>query len=260
MDWKQVDPRAKTIEINTPTNREFFLIHGYTGSPTDFNDFSIYLYKKFNANVKVVRLVGHGKTISSLDKISYGDFQKQLELELKKDIEEGKEIIVIGYSFGGFLALDLASKYPVKGVINISMPYNLRYQSIARFVEFLSFFKKHWKKKFSSKEVRLRGRGFYYEHMHIKGLKVVRIAKREGSKSWKNITAPVFTIHSNKDYFSDVGSIGAIEKRVGSNIKDSFIIINKKRSHNLFYDDGRFFVYNKILKFIIENKLFGDKK
>src|SRR3990167_9687969 len=95
----EFDKLAESISLKSNSNREFFIIHGYTGSPTDFNGLAEYLYKKFNVNVKIPRLIGHGETVQSLDKLKYEDFLNQIETELKKEIEEGKEIVLGGISF-----------------------------------------------------------------------------------------------------------------------------------------------------------------
>ncbi len=61
----------KTIELKANNKKLFILIHGYTGSVTDFNELPNYLHKKFNANVKVVCLKGHGTKIEDLEMLRY---------------------------------------------------------------------------------------------------------------------------------------------------------------------------------------------
>src|SRR3989344_5902201 len=97
---KKVHKNAKTIELNANSDKEFFLIHGYTGSPTDFNGLPKILHKKFNANIKIIRLKGHGEDIESLDNIDYDDFYKQVEKDLIADIRKGRKIVIGGVSFG----------------------------------------------------------------------------------------------------------------------------------------------------------------
>ncbi len=86
-----VKTKTKTIELKSNSDKEFFLIHGYTGSPTDFNNLPRLLHKKFNANVKVILLKGHGTKIEDLDNITYNDFFNQIREELEKDIKKRKE-------------------------------------------------------------------------------------------------------------------------------------------------------------------------
>ena len=103
-----VNQKTKTIEFRADSDREFFLIHGYTGSPANFNELPRLLNKKFNANVKIILLRGHGTKVEDLDNVTFEDMMKQLATELKKDIQRGRKIIVGGVSLGALFALLLA--------------------------------------------------------------------------------------------------------------------------------------------------------
>ena len=59
------------IDLKADSELLFFLIHGYTGSPDDFNELPEYLHKNIKANVKVILLKGHGTRIEDLDNLEY---------------------------------------------------------------------------------------------------------------------------------------------------------------------------------------------
>ncbi|PUU88259.1 MAG: esterase/lipase [Halanaerobium sp.] len=111
------------IELKNDSKTLFFLIHGYTGSPTDFNGLPEYLNSNLDVNVKVMLLRGHGRTVQALDNIGLKDFINQIEAELKSDLEKYEEVILGGVSFGAQMALHFASKFPVDGVFNVCLPY-----------------------------------------------------------------------------------------------------------------------------------------
>jgi len=69
MATKQID----TIELVADSNKLFFLVHGYTGSPTDFHSLPELLQKECKANVKIMLLPGHGTQVEDLDSVSYED-------------------------------------------------------------------------------------------------------------------------------------------------------------------------------------------
>lgn len=162
--------KAKEINLKSNSNKEFLLIHGYTGSPTDFNNLASYLHKKFDANVRIPLLKGHGTKIEDLDNLGYEDFLEQVEEELKKDLAKGRKIVLGGYSFGGMLALYLASKYPVEGVVDIVTPYSLKWYFNIPLIFLLIKMKKYWKKHITEKERTLRKNAFRYEQMHSNGI------------------------------------------------------------------------------------------
>ena len=122
-----VNQKAKTINIEANSDKEFFLIHGYTGSPTDFNGLENYLNKRFTANIKIIKLNGHGTRGEDLEDLELSNFLEQVEAEFKKDMAKGRKIVVGGVSFGAQLALYLASKYDVRGIFTISIPHKLKF-------------------------------------------------------------------------------------------------------------------------------------
>ncbi len=252
-----VHPNAKTINIKSNSKREFFLIHGYTGCPSDLNDLGKFLHKKFNANIKIIRLKGHGTKVQDLDNLDYHDFVEQIEKELKKDISKGMKIVLGGYSFGGQLALYLASKYKIKGVFHVSSPIKLRFPLNIPFIERIIFFKNYYKKVINPQERKLLKETFFYEYMHRKGLVVCKKANKELIKNIYKISVPYFGIHSKKDFVSKFKGLNIIEKKIGSKIKYRTII--EYKGHNLFFTK-KDQVFNELNQFIKVNNLFGDKK
>lgn len=259
MDDKKTRTINKTIDIKVDSDKEFFLIHGYTGSTTDFNKLPEYLSKKFNANVKVLMLKGHGTKIEDLDNVTYKDFKNQLYEELGKDIQKGRKIILGGVSMGALFALLLASEYRVKAVFNVCPPYILKFPFNIKSISYLGKHKKYWK-KMRNKDERLKRIGsFSYDYMHANGLKILYDINIELKKRLKKIKCPVLTIHSITDPIGHHKSV----KEIHSNIKS---FIKKKRifrtniQHNVFYSMNNDTSYKEIIDFIEGNNLFGEQK
>ena len=68
---------VQPIDLNHHSQKLFFLIHGYTGSPTDFNALPDYLFSRYPVDVKVMLLKGHGTKIEDLDDLELQDFLDQ---------------------------------------------------------------------------------------------------------------------------------------------------------------------------------------
>ena len=242
----------KSIELTADSNREFFLIHGYTGSPTDFIHLPHQLNKKFNANVRVITLIGHGTKIEDLDNIVYDDFIIQLTTEIERDLLKGREIILGGVSLGGLFSLILASRYPVKGVFNVCSPYLLKFPFNIPGLEILGKFKKYWKKQTSSVfEKEIRKGLFSYEYMHKNGLFIVKKASNNLRSEIQNITCPILTIHSTKDPIGHYDSLKEIQSNVRSIIKGEKMF--HTNTHNIFFSMNKDAVNSQIINFI-ENK------
>lgn len=245
-----VNEKAASVNLKGKSRKEFFLIHGYTGSPTDFNNLARYLNRKFNANVRVIRLKGHGTKIEDLDNVEYEHLIEQIESEFLKELKNKKEIIVGGLSFGAHVALILAAKYKVRGAFIASIPYFLRFPLNTPFADLMGRFKKRWEKKTGTLEKRLRKNSFRYEYMHYKGLKINAKARKHGKKLLNKIKCPIMIIHSRNDSLGHPVSANFIERRVESKVKRKLILNSK--IHNLFFSEDREKVIKEIGNFASE--------
>jgi len=250
MAHEEVNEKAKSINLKSNSNIEFLLIHGYTGSPTDFNDLPKYLNKRLNVNVRVPRLLGHGTKIEDLDNLNLNDFLNQVEEEIKISLKNKKTIILGGISFGGLLALYFASKYPIKGTFNIVSPYKLRFNFLYPLIFLLSRFRKHWSKYIPKEEEKLRTNAFHYSKMHRKGLVFVRSLVKKINKEMFKIKCPCLTIHSFGDRLSQIKGAKLIHSKISSDINK--IVVLDSKSHNLFFSNNHEYIKGIIAEFFKE--------
>jgi esterase/lipase len=258
MDTKKVDKRAREINLKADSDREFFLIHGYTGSPSDFRELASFLNKKFNANVRIILLKGHGTKIEDLDDVGLDDLIKQVEEELRNDLRKGRKIIIGGYSLGGLMSLYLSSRYPVVGNFNIVSPIMLKPLGYFPGLSLSRFFKKYWPKFISQKEMKRRKNSFYYSSMHVNGLKIIKDLSRMTKRNLKQVNCPCLSINVKNDGLSNYKGVLNITKNISSNKKHYKIFeINQ---HNIFYSDSYFELRKDISDFIKKNKIFNKEK
>ena len=246
----------KTINLTADSKTLFFLIHGYTGSPTDFNGLPQYLHDYMNVDVKIMLLRGHGTNITNLDNLKLNDFLIQIENELKKDLEIYDKIILGGVSFGAQMALHFSAIYPIYGVFNVCLPYKLKFPFNIPALSLLHIFKKYWLKPILKNEQKLRHKAFHYKEMHINGLKIVKQANQLLKKELPKITCPILTIHSKNDPIGNYRAIKRINCKI--NTPHDIKIFNDK-NHNIFFTDKRLNIYKNIEKFF-EQVLKEDKK
>jgi len=245
-----------SIQLKQNSKKLFFLIHGYTGSPTDFNELPEYLYRHYDADIDIMLLKGHGTQIQDLDSLTFRDFLSQVELELQKKLLEYDKIIVGGVSFGAQLALILASRYPVQGVFHVCVPYQLRFPFNLSLLSFTRHFKKYWPKSIPKDEKKLREKAFHYKDMHINGLRIVRDANVEINRTLSDIRCPVITIHSSNDPLSNYKAVKKIEPILQVPYHKE---IFHDKNHNIFFSESRFDVHKKILDFFKENTQMRQK-
>ena len=247
---KRIDPRAQSIEIRANTKREFFLVHGYSGGSKTLEELARFLNKEFNATVRIIRLKGHGQTIEELNKYDYYDFLNQIEREIKKDIKK-KEIIIGGLSMGGCFALDIAARYPVKGVFIISPVYktNLLFTLLTLLEPLI--IKKNWKKPMRGVQEILDVGGFAYPQIPIKGLKIVKQAEKRLNFLLPKISCPCLLLSPLKEPIVHEKSTDVLIKSIGSKRK-RVIKYKNKNGHALILSEYKKDVFNKIRYFFKE--------
>lgn len=97
------------------------LIHGWTGSTFEMNPLVAPL-EEMGLTVRNIMLPGHGTSFEDFQNSYWKDWEQAAEEEYEKLAADVDAVFVVGLSMGGALALHLASKYPVAGVVPLAAP------------------------------------------------------------------------------------------------------------------------------------------
>lgn len=103
------------------------LLHGWAGSTFDIENQAKFLA---TAGVHVVTplLPGHGTTVKDFRTTFFSDWYTAAESSLNELLKNYSTVYIAGFSFGGVLALLLASQYTVTGVAAFSTPFASYFQ------------------------------------------------------------------------------------------------------------------------------------
>ena len=107
-------------EIKTK-NIGFLIIHGFGGSIEDIEPLNKYLLNNGFSTV-CPALKGHTGKRKDLKGISYSEWINSAEQGLVQLRTQSEKIILIGFSMGGLIAVNLALKHKVCGIITLSTP------------------------------------------------------------------------------------------------------------------------------------------
>lgn len=97
------------------------IIHGFGGSIYEVEPLAEHLNEK-GYDVLCPHLKGHTGQRRDMKNAVYGDWIESAEKELLKLKENTEEIVIIGFSMGGLIAINLACKYDIKGIVTINTP------------------------------------------------------------------------------------------------------------------------------------------
>ncbi len=100
------------------------LVHGFTGTPKEMRWMGEYLNQRGYA-VLGIRLPGHATRPPDMVRTRYQDWLAAVEdgYHLLRGLS--REVVVIGLSMGGALALTFAAEFPLLGVVSMAAPYAL---------------------------------------------------------------------------------------------------------------------------------------
>ncbi len=98
------------------------LLHGFSASPDEMHFLAEDLHQR-GFTVLNVRLAGHGSDPRDLARTHWTDWLLSVEdgLDLLKGVSN--QVVLIGQSMGGMIALTAAAQFSVAGVVALSTPY-----------------------------------------------------------------------------------------------------------------------------------------
>lgn len=94
-------------------------IHGFSGGPYELEPFTDYIVAHTECIVDKVTLSGHGEHLDLIGR-KYTDWLMDAELAIRRLQKRVDEVIVVGFSMGGLIAMYLAKRYKVKKLVLLS--------------------------------------------------------------------------------------------------------------------------------------------
>lgn len=221
------------------------LIHGFTGSPSEMRYLGEYLKDK-GYTVKGVLLKGHGTSVEDMRKTSHKDWLASAEQGYHELTEECDEIFIVGFSMGGALALHLAQKYDLKGIVSLSTPIKIanRQYYIGTVTKYLKFKMGRPAKLVKLKDPFVIGYNKTPLRCVISLFKLINIVKADLHK----IEKPILIMQSYGDGTVHPSSANFIYKRIGST--DKSIIFLHNSGHVITCDCEKEQVFEEVHSFI----------
>jgi carboxylesterase len=223
------------------------LIHGFTGSPQSMRGIGEYLAARDIA-VTCPRLPGHGTTWQDLNTKRTKDWVDAVETSFHQLTAEKDEVFLVGLSFGGTLALDLAARYPdrVAGIVTLAGFVHTK-DPRRFFAPLIRFIVKSLPGVGNdiadpdSKEIAYDRFPTVAAHWMLKEVNRAR-------RSLPAVSAPILIMHGRND--GTVGPYNAklIHDRVGS--LDKEIIYLERSNHVILLDYDRDEVFDRTYAFI----------
>ena len=219
------------------------MLHGFSSSPNDYRELASFLSSK-NITVYAPLLPGHGTHPRDLKNIKYEEWKDYVSESLNK--LNTKKRFVIGYSMGGTLALDLASKNDLDGVISINSAIYIKNRYLP-FIPILRLVETYTAKRPEQIVQLINDERVVYDSIPLTS--VIQLQKLINSISVYDITEPILIFQSDHDDIILSESAEYIFSNVRS--KEKKLIMLNNSTHIKINNPEE--AFNEIYNFIEKN-------
>ena len=227
----------------------------WASTEDDLQEMIKYL-KQNHIDYHSINLKGHNTKPSDLHGVSYKDWLKQAELAYVEVSQKWDYIFVGGLSMGGQLALYLASKYRVDGVITIGTPLKIKIPFILRYLShFLQYipYRIHKKNHFFNERIQkinLSRKGAYREFPISSVAQVCFLTRKIRRKHIQHISSPIMLVQSTTDHVVPNYNLDIFQKKLQTPSQNIHIMWVKDAYHLVNLDRDKQKVFNVIYEFI----------
>ena len=230
------------------------LVHGLGCGPIQMREIAEKL-RKWGFTARGILLPGHCGDTEGLALSTLHDWSGKVEAEYFQLKKEYKEVVVIGFSLGALLTLQLALCHRAEKIILMGTPLFLirEYLPINVLIGICKIFLKKvktWKRRCSIESETYTG--YLHQpinsHYPLRALYEVKQIIKIIKPHLKDIQSSALIIHSKKDMIAAPASARCLIRHLGST--DKRLVWLERSHHLIMYDDEKEMVLNAIKDFL----------
>ncbi|AEI38866.1 alpha/beta hydrolase [Paenibacillus mucilaginosus] len=234
---------------------ELLLIHGFTGSPSEFRRLGYYL-NDLGYTVRGILLPGHGTTPEDMIRTGLNDWSRHVTESFDTIRAQGgpdRRIVAVGHSMGGLLALKLAMERPLAGVVSLAAPIFLASRKTVLAV-LLQYFVKYVERR-PTVPPHIIEEACSYSRTPIPCVVDLRKLLKHVKTSLNEVKAPLFIGQGGRDKLVLPRSAEYIYRHVSSAFRQ--MAHYPSTSHAILLDEERERVYADIHRFLVTLEHIG---
>lgn len=220
-------------------------IHGFSGGPYEVEPFTTYLRAQTNWLIVEPTLSGHGEELQ-MSGFTAKHWLMDAELAFRSLAKKVDEVIVVGFSMGGIIALYLAKRYKVKKLVLLSAA--AKYVSPKQLVnDFKVLATEAYHRNLTNNELFLR-----YHHKFnnvplastIEFMKLVRMVE----PYYQHIQIPVYIVQGKLDGIVPYHTAQFLFDKLAS--KDKILYFSDNGKHHICFEEDCSEWFPRVLTFL----------
>lgn len=229
-------------------NVAFLFIHGYGTSPLDLLPLAV-SFNQSGYTCELITLKGHDDEWRALESVEVEEWEFQIRDIYSRLLTQFQKVYIVGFSLGAILAIDLATKIQVAGILGISPFFRHRNPiSAALLLRLQSWMPKRWslrKLQTTSKKTLNKLRWAPRLPFGL-SIKIAKKAKNVG-KRFGELSCPALLVCSIDDKVSDYKTVLKTVKKA-PNLKTKIVTL-KGMNHFLQFDMGNEALKDLVLEY-----------
>lgn len=220
-------------------------IHGFSGGPYEVEPFTDYLKEHTDWLIEIPTLSGHGEELQ-MHGYTAKHWLMDAELAYRALAKKVDEMIVVGFSMGGIIALYLAKRYKVKKLVLLSAA--AKYVSPTQLVKDIKMMASEaYHRNLENNELFLRYRNKFNNvplSATIEFMKVVQTV----APYYKDIQNPVFIVQGKLDGIVPYHTAQFLYDQIAS--KEKYLYFSDNGKHHICHCDDYSDWFSQVLQFL----------
>lgn len=228
--------------------RAVLFIHGFTGSTNEVQPLVDYLEERQKEWIYATpTLTGHGEQLN-LKGIQASHWMRDVENAYRELEKQADEIIVIGFSMGGVLALYLALRYKVEKIVLLSTA--IKYIDVKKLFELSKKVIKNRKKLKETEKNLIKSNLYRAKHMSFPTVKNFTSVVHQVAPYLSKIQQPVLIVQGMQDGLVPSETATYIFENIAS--VDKEIYFSESGYHQICFSEDRLQWFRKVERFLSE--------
>lgn len=222
-------------------------LHGFSGGPYEVQPFADYVQEKTGWTVAIPTLSGHGEAEDlAMKGYKAHNWLMDAEIAYRQLAKQVDEVIVVGFSMGGVIAMYLTTRYKVKRLVLLSAA--AKYISPAQLVKDFRFVATDaMHKKLQENELFAR---YKFKFLNVPLSATVEFMKvvQKTEPYIKNIKCPTFIVQGLLDGIVPSQTARILHDQIQS--KEKWLYLSECGKHHICYSDDCEEWFDEVLIFL----------